>query len=329
MMIKWYVVLALGLSMLTGCALSYKSPSDPMTLIPDRSSEVTIGQMDRAAVRGVLGAPRLSSAYWGFDLFRVDTEQTEVVFAVTPWPIPFARFTDQLQRYTLVAYDKNNLASAVATGLFRRPTTWRKVSPIQSDFPSLHLRAGDLMFFVDPERTREVNLLVSPRGRDTFLQRARSLKGCTAVLGCADQGCGDRLSVDALPASRLPARIAHVYWLKAGSKRDFWLQGVEPPSSDARKPWLEALVALKLTPGEHVLEFSAGHLEGKTSFKFPCRPGEVTYLVVSASSKEGFWKSTLLDWRIDRSNTMPECFARRPLVLLDDGQWYVDDNLGE
>ena len=74
-MIKRYVVLVLSLSLLTGCAASHILPEDPETFIPDRSSEVTVGQMERAAVRSVLGVPQFSSAYWGFDLFRTDTEQ--------------------------------------------------------------------------------------------------------------------------------------------------------------------------------------------------------------------------------------------------------------
>ena len=117
-MIKRYVVLGTGLSLLTGCAMSYISPDCPETLIPDYSSEVTVGQMERAAVRGVLGTPQFSSTYWGFDLFRADTEQAEVVFAVTPWPIPFARIKDQFHRYTLVAYDANGRVQRVGKRTF-------------------------------------------------------------------------------------------------------------------------------------------------------------------------------------------------------------------
>ena len=128
------------------------------------------------------------------------------------------------------------------------------------------------MFFVDPEGDREANLLVSPRGRDAFLQHARSSNDCTVVLGCGDRGCGDQLSVDAGPVRRLPVRTVHAYWFRKG-ERDSWSQGVDPHSSDTRMPWLEAIVALKLTAGEHALEFSAKHLGGRTSLKFECRPG--------------------------------------------------------
>jgi len=316
-------VLMLTLLLVSGCAVDVVSPNDPISLIPDRSSEIAVGQMGRAAVHGVLGAPQLSSAYWGFDLFRVDTEQTNVVVAVTPWPIPFARIKDQLQRYTLVAYDAKGLASAVATGLFRRPTAWRNVSPIKFDFPSLHLRASDLMFFVDPEGNRDVNLFVAPAGRDAFLQRASTSRGCTLVLGCGSRGCGDQLAIDAGPTRRLPVRNAHAYWFRQ-SERDAWLRDIEPHSTDARTPWLETLVAIKLASGDHVLEFSAKHLGGKDSWQFACRPGDVTYLVVNASDNSSLMKRALVDWQIDRTDRMPERFARRPLVLLDDGQWYVD-----
>lgn len=66
-----------------------------------------------------------------------------------------------------------------------------------------------------------------------------------------------------------------------------------------------------------------------SSLTFTCLPGELTYLVISASSNEIFWNPVLVDWRIDRSDMMPERFARRALVLLDDGQWYVDADPSE
>ncbi len=320
-------VLALGTFLMTGCAIEQVSPKDPTPAIPDRSSEIAVGRMHRAAVRGALGASRLSSDYWNFDLFRTDTEQSQMVYAVTPWPIPFARFTDQLQRFTLVAYDADGRASAVASGLFRRPTEWRNTSPIARDFPALHLRAGDLMFFVDPEGARDVNMLVAPRRRDAFLERARSSSSCTVVLGCGERGCGDQLSVDAGPARRLPLRTAHAYWFKAG-ERDSWLVGAEPHASDARMPWLEVLVAIRLPTGEHTLEFSAKHLGGRASLSHTCRPGEVTYAVINASSNDSFWSPALVDWQIIRSHAMPDRFARRALVLLDDGRWQVDAEPG-
>jgi len=307
-----------------GCATHYVSPKDPAALIPDRSAEVLVDRMERPAVRHLLGEPCLSSTYWGFDMFRADAEQAEVLIALTPWPIPFARFKDRLHRYTLVTYDDNGRSTAVNTGLFRRPTRWRNVSPIESDYPSLHLRTGELMFAVDPEGSREVTLLATPSRRDLYLQQARTSTEATVVMGCGNRGCPDQLSVDAGPVRRLPLRTAHAYWFKPG-QRDAWLQDSEsPPDNNASMPWLETLAALTLSPGPHVLEFSAKYFRGRYTLQIECRPGEVTYLVVNASDNEKFIKRALVDWQIDQTETLPEGFARRPLTLLADGQWLVD-----
>lgn len=315
--------LLLSLTLLAGCAIDLVSPENPQSLIPDRSAGIVAGQTRRAELRATFGQPQLSSLRWGFDLFRTDTEQRNVVVAVTPWPIPFARVTDQLQRYTLVTYHADGRASAVASGIFRRPAAWRNVSPIRQDFPALHLRAGTLLFYLDPEGARDVNLLAAPAARDYFLRQAPAAGKCTAVIGCGKAACGDQLAVDGAPPRRLPLRAANTYWFQKG-ERESWLQDVDAPADEARLPWLEALVAVPLAAGEHQLEFSARHLDGRHSLPFACRAGEVSYLVINASDKAGLMKSTLVDWQIDRFEALPESFRRRPLVLLDDGQWYVE-----
>lgn len=310
-------------SVLVGCAVDVASSKDWASFIPDQSARVKVGQMGRAAVRDELGQPLHSSAYWAFDLFRSETEQSDTVVALTPWPFPFARITDKLQRYTLVAYDASGRATAVASGIFRRPAAWRNINPIESDFPALHLRAGDLMFFVDPEGARQENVLAARGARDAFFQRAASVSACTLVFGCGDRGCGDQLSIDASPPRRLPLRTAHSYWLKTAG-REAWLQGIEASADTAKVPWMEALVAVRLTPGEHVLEFSAKYLGGRHTERFACRPNSVSYWVVAASDNGSFMHHALVDWQVERADAMPARFSRRPLVLIDDGQWYVE-----
>ncbi len=129
--VLWLAVLAL----LSGCAASCLSPDSPEALIPDRSAQVAGSRLDRQSVQRILGTPQLSSVYWGFDLFRAGTEQNELVFAITPWPVPLLRVKDQLKRYTLVTYDAGGITDAVATGIFRRPSSWRSGSPIKHDYP--------------------------------------------------------------------------------------------------------------------------------------------------------------------------------------------------
>lgn len=322
-----HAALLLVLTLVSGCAVDVAAPKNPKLLIPDLSAQIPVGRMERTAVRSLLGEPRLASSYWGFDLFGTSTRQTDVLVALTPWPVPFARISDQLLRYTLVSYDGEGRANAVATGIFRKPAHWRNVAPIEQDFPALHLRAADLLFFVDPEGGRDINLLAAPAARDAFLQHARASKDCIVVITCGARGCGDQLAVDKAPARRLPVRTAHAYWFRQGEK-ETWLQGIESHGGDPGAPWLEALVAVRLTAGEHALGFSARHLGGTAALALNCRPGDVSYVMINATDNGSFLHRSLVDWQIEQMDTMPEPFARRPLVLMDDGQWYVDGEVG-
>jgi hypothetical protein len=310
--------------LLAGCAVHHVSPDDPAAQVPDRSPQIALGTTARPDVRHALGAPLLASTYWGFDLFRASTEQSEVAFAITPWPVPFARLEDEIQRYTLVAYDDRGVASALATGLFRKPAAWRNTAPIESNFRALHLRAGNLLLFADPEGARDVNVLAAPATRDAYFERARHAPGCTVVMGCAGRGCPDRVKVDAAPARRLPLRTAHVYWIDPAA-RPAWLGGTEAHGGDAAQPWLETLVAVALPAGEHVLAFSAQHLAGSASATVACRPGDVITLTLDAVLEATFWHKSLVDWQITPSTTLPVRFARRALVLIDDGKWTVEN----
>jgi hypothetical protein len=322
-MMRKYSIFISIIVLLGGCAVPHISPEAPEIFIPDRSSEVIINKMDRTEVRTILGTPQLYSKYWGFDLFRSDTEQTEIVIAVTPWPIPFAQITDHLHRYTLVTYDVNAHTTAVSTGLFRKPADWRNVSPIKHDYPALHLRSAELMFYLDPEGSRDMNMLITPSGRDRFLHDFHSSDNCLALIGCTDHGCPDLLSIDKDQTKRLPIRNANAYWF-LHEDQGSWLKDIEPSIKNTQMPWLESLVAFKLSLGDHIFDFSSKYLEGTHSINFECHPGEVTYIEINASVNNTFWNSALINWEIKQSTTIPKSFTRRPMVLLNDGQWYVE-----
>jgi hypothetical protein len=291
----------------SGCAeVDIKDTKEPPAAISDRTSGIHPGQTDRAAVRGMLGEPLLSSTQWRFDLFRESTVQTMVPIVLTPIPVPMGRMKDQLLRYTLVSYDTAGRVTALATGIFSKPSEFRRLSPIERDYLALHLRTGELMFFVDPEGERGENLLLAPGSRDAVLHRVHSPSECTVVMGCGDRGCGDRLAVDGVKSQPLPLRIVQLYWMKADARKS-WLKGTSPSGSEPL-PWLETLVAMQFPPGVHTLKFSIRHLGGEHEVSLACRPGEIKYLVLSATD--------LLD-------DMPDRFARRPLVLLYDGRWFL------
>lgn len=322
-MLREYSIFISIIVLVGGCSVSHISPKTPETSIPDRSSEVIINKMNRTDVRTLLGTLRLSSKYWGFDLFCSDTEQTETIFAVTPWPVPFTQITDHLHRYTLVTYDIYDHTTAVSTGLFRKPAEWRNVFPIKHDYPALHLRSAELMFYLDPEGSRDINMFITPSKRDLFLQDFHSSDKCLALIGCGDRGCPDLLSIDKGQTKRLPIRNTNAYWF-LHEDQSSWLKDIEPSLKNTQMPWLETLVVFKLSSGEHIFDFSAKYLEGTHSLNLECRPGEVTYIEINASYNNSFWKSELTDWKIKQSNSMPKIFTKRPLLLLNDGQWYID-----
>jgi hypothetical protein len=254
----------------------------------------------------------LSSAYWGFDLFRAVKKQRELVWIWAPYPVPMALVTHDVARYTLVAYDAEDRVSAMESGL------------------SLHLRAGDLMFYIDPDGAREgeANLLVAPARRDAYLRDARWSSGCTVVFGLgarADEWAAWlRVSVDAGPDRRLPLGVSAAHWQKS-DERERWLGGVEPGPTDLGYPLLQTLVPLRLAAGEHVLALWVHPYKGGTSFKLACTPGEVVYLAIEVSRREeGRWFPEFVDWRIARSETLDERFARRAFVVLADDRWYAE-----
>lgn len=309
--------------LLSSCvSIDIVDTDDPLAAIPDRSSGIRPGQTDRAAVRGLLGEPLLSSDPLHFDLFREGTTQSMVPVMLTPWPVPVGRMKDELLRYTLVSYDGTGRVDARASGVLRKPSEFRRTAPIDGEHPALHLRVGELMFFVDPEGERSENLLIAPDGRDALLRTTHNPSTCTVVMGCGNRGCSDKLAVDGGPDRRLPLRIVQLYWLKK-SEREAWMAGMALSGSEPL-PWLETLVAMQLSPGEHALKFSARHLGGEHEIKLACRPGETVYLVVSARNNEAFFNRALVDWQVERLDTMPDAFAQRPLVVLYDGAWFVE-----
>lgn len=308
---------------LASCAsIDIVNPDDPVAALPDRSAAILPGQTDRAAVRSLLGEPLQAGDRLRFDLFREGTTQTMVPIVLTPLPVPFGRMKDELLRYTLVSYDDSGRAAALASGIFRKPSEFRRTARIDGENAALHLRVGDLMFFVDPQGERRENLLVAPNARDGVLRRVHSPAACAVVLGCGSRGCSERLAVDGAPERRLPLRIVQLYWLKE-DERESWMAGT---SSSGTEPlsWLESLVALQLSPGEHALRFSSDPFSGEHEISLACRPGEIVYLMVNSRDNEHFFNRALSDWQVERLDSMPASFTRRPLVILYGGEWFVE-----
>lgn len=299
---------------LPGCAGSMYLPEKPEGLLPDRSASLLPGSPGREAVHTALGGPAVSSRYWRFDLFRETTTQAEVLVACVPWPVPFARFADDLHRYTLVAYDEAGVAAGISSGLYRESPRWRE--PVQTNYRTLLLRAGELSFLANEFGQTEA-LVASPGRRDAYLQRAGASASCTLVLGCGESWCGHTVSVD-----QEPPLGGSLRWVL----RDFDEGDLKPwKGSDVEAfvdkldvPRYEVLRAIRLTPGEYVLSVSEGRWEKKQSIPLPCRPGQVLYAVLE-SVPEGREQGG-----VRLGAELPSAFTARSLVLYEGGRWLVE-----
>lgn len=311
---------------LGGCSYVSRFPGDEL---PDRSGSILSGRMNREAVRASLGEPFVASRYWGVDLYRHASSQTEVPIAVV---IPYARLKDDIYRYTLVAYGGGEVAQSTATGLHRKPSKWRTASPIEYDHLTVSLRAGDLTFVTEWEDRYET-LLATPARRDAYLALARSSSQCTVVIGCGTRECSQKLRVDDGPTLPLPCRLK-VRNFDAGAMA-LLRQGRQEEYEKAYPlTTYETVAALSLAPGSHTLKAwggrwqqgkRAGLLSGEASTTFSCRAGEILYLVIDVSAKEyGWWGAKGVAWKIQAHERMPEIFLDRPLLLYRGDRWLVD-----
>ncbi len=258
------------------------------------SAKIRPGKTDRETVHDELGKPVYSSRYWRFDLFREEASQSKTVFAITPWPVPFAHLSDGLLRYTLVTYDTGKCVSQLKSDVFRKVPNWRSESPIQNDYCSLQMTCDGVTVLLD-RRVGGENLCVAGVGRDAYLRHQATSPDSTLVIGAGPRGLGLRLSVDGGKAMSLPTRIPEY-------------------------PGLETLVAVKLPAGIHVLEFSSKYLDKKASRKLSCEAGDVLYLQLDVT---GTAEDKTIAWKFDQWQVMPAAFAKRPLVLVHDGEWLV------
>jgi hypothetical protein len=260
---------------------------------------------DVGAVRKTLGKPLIASRYWGFELFREDRSQTEIAFMFF---IPFMYDKDDIYRYTLISYNKDQIAESIVTGIHRSASKYWEISPtIKKDYLELYLQAGDFTF-VSKWGDHET-LMVTPARRDVYLERARFSSQCTAVIGCGKRGCSDTLRVDEGPSLPLPARLGVI--------------------EDHTYHTCDTVAALSLAPGKHTLKTWACLLCRGQTIAFSCREGEILYVVidvdVSAKEERSWWlgAGAGVVWKFDLLKDMPEFFVDRPLLLYR-GQWLVE-----
>jgi hypothetical protein len=244
----------------------------------------------------------------------MDVEQ-DTSMLLTWFGLPFAEVPihpfKNHDRYILAAYDQSGQSRFLQSGIILN-RCWR-TNAASSSFTSLFLRAGEVLFFMD-YGSSGVNLLATPAARDLYFSHARAANQCMVILGCENRGCPNQLEVDNTGSRKLPLRL--IFSAPKTTLND-WLKDVGTSSS---VPWIEALNAIPLEQGEHILEFSAKNFRGAGSVKLSCEADVVTYVVIDpiAMGQE------LMNWRIEMTGVMPSQYKRRPLVLMSDGQWSVE-----
>ncbi len=327
--IMMFVTVLGGLG-LGGCSWISGFPHDKL---PDRSQLILSGRADIEAVHNTMGNPLLASRYWGVELFRDAGSQTEIPIAFV---IPFAKIKDDIYRYTLVSYDNHYCAESVATGILRKPSAWRSVSPIKHNYLTVHLQTPDFTFACGWEDRHET-LLAAPPRRDAYLERARFSSQCTAVIGCGTRGCSNNLSIDGGQSLPLPCRLRltnldpnALTLLREGNKEEY----------EKRYPTVQydTVAAISLAPGNHTLKAWGGRWQsgtlgglfsGEKSISFSCRQGEIVYIIIDVFAKEYIWWGAKdIQWEIEVHKDMPEIFADRHLVLYRGDQWFVDPEPG-
>jgi hypothetical protein len=312
----------------------------PEKNLPDKTSAIVPGQMTGGGVSNRLGNPLITSRYWGVELYRDASSQSEYPMAIV---IPAGRATDKIYRYTLIAYDANGVVTSKATGIHRRPSSFRTATPISYDHLTTQIQAGDFTF-VNDWVDRQETLLVNPARRDAYLERIRNPARCTVVIGCGTGESSDQLKVNGGPALPIPCRLRVQNFDQAAI--DLYRQG-KMAEYEKNYPIVnyDTLAVLSLAPGSHRLKAWGGRWEyegkkwgrfsGEKSVQFYCEAGETLYIVIDVSmkgyEKDWFWGwiPVGVEWKINQHKEMPPFFANRPLLLYRSDQWFVSPELGE
>lgn len=282
-----------------------------------RSATLVLGKSTRDEVRAALGTPWRESRAWGFDVFRAEGVRREIEFVslLTP-PVPMGISRTQVGGFVLAAYDETGVLVEAATGNLS-----------DGDSSGLMLRAGGLTLGVETVERRGPQLLAEASAFAGYLSARRASADCTLVLACEptayqrwpDEGCPDRVAVDAGPPHNLRGLFA-------------WCEDGECPAENlGRAGYVRVPLALpiSLAPGRHELTLSSSTFKGLVNHPFECRAGDVQYAVVRGRVKWHWWgpRTSTLTTSIAFSPGAPESLRAHRIVLLRGDAWLIDPEL--
>ncbi len=309
---------------ITGGCGAYLEKFDEGKQLPDQTISITVGQTERVTVRNILGKPVVTSDYWKLDLFRSDAgSQIEVPIGL----VPVGLFWDDIYRYTLVAYDNNNIVIAIDSGLYRLSSGWR--SPLESSYLDLELFVGKYQIRID-ENDGQVVILADPDLLTTYLKLLKKDDKCLLVLGCKFEGmlmleepdiCKTNLSFDGGATFSLPSRP---YMNEDTSKTPETMV----KSAGRFIPFLTPVEIYQVPSGEHTLEVSSAYpsFKGGSSTVFRCVQNEMisVFIKPSRTYTSTDISSLMIQWTFDFEQEGPETFFDRKIVLYTEGKWLVD-----
>jgi len=310
--------------MVTGGCGAYLERFDEGEQLPDQTISITVGQTERVTVRNILGKPVVTSDYWKLDLFRSDSSsQIEVPIGL----VPVGLFWDDIYRYTLVAYDNNNIVIAIDSGLYRLSSGWRP--PLESSYLDLELFVGKYQLRID-EKDDQVIILAGPDLLNTYLRLLKKDNKCLVVLGCEFEGmlmlekpdiCRAELSFDDGATFYLPSRP---YMNEKTSTTPETM--VE--SAGQMIPFQTPIEIHQVSSGEHTLEVSTAYpsFKGGSSTAFSCQHNEIINVVIKPSRTYTSTdvSSLVIHWTFDFKQEVSETFFDRKIVLYAGGKWLID-----
>ena len=309
--------------MVTGGCGAYLEKFDEGKQLPDQTISITVGQTERVTVRNILGKPAVTSDYWKLDLFRSDaSSQIEVPIGL----VPVGLLWDDIYRYTLVAYDNNNIVIAIDSGLYRS-SGWRQ--PLERSYLDLELYVGKYQLRID-EKDGQVIILADPDLLTTYLKLLKKHNKCLFVLGCKFEGmlmleepdiCRTNLSFDGGATFYLPSR-PYMYGdtFTTPKKMD--------KNAGQLSPFRTPIEIYQVPPGEHKLEVSSAYhyLKGGSSVVFSCQQNKIVSVVIKPSRTytNTDISSVIIHWTFDFKQGVPETFFDRKIVLYAEGKWLID-----
>ena len=296
-------VVCLGLA---ACAASVPlNRTEVEEQVSEQAGKLVPGETDRATVRARLGEPWLIAEDWRVDVFRTSGSDVKLpILFVLWWPVPVGVSVDKSTVYVLVRYDERDVVTDARHAVATDPSFFNE------DYSRTD---SDAMIQLDPLRFSagaggKAGLLSLDReAAHAYLQARPPGSNCRVFLGCTSWqlACAARVTVD---GKQVPPLV--------GDAADF----------ERVESFHGALIPIEVEPGTHDLRLTpvSGRVEYEAVARFTCRAGETKYALLDLQPHEerGFLTVRLLGSLVV-SDTIPEPFVERRLVVWHDGRWLV------